>query len=122
MNGPEFPEIANRCLALIYPSCSGGCAGSVVTCMHAGIIPIISYESGVDIDGTFGMILRDCSIEAIKDCIKKISNLPSENLKQMARKAWEYARVNHTEERFLEEYRKVIEKTINTKEKNKVSA
>jgi hypothetical protein len=32
----------------------------------------------------------------------------------MARKAWEFARANHTRERFAEEYKKVIGKIINT--------
>ena len=122
VNSPEFLNITNKCLALIYPSCSEGCAGSVITCMHAGIIPIASYESGVDIDGAFGITLKDCSIETIKDCIKKISSLPTEQLKQMARKAWEYARANHTKERFSEEYRKIIEMIIATQGKKQVSA
>ena len=52
----QFEKIANSCAALIYPSCSEGQAGSVITCLQAGVIPLISYESGVDVDG-FGTIL-----------------------------------------------------------------
>ncbi|MEO7793176.1 MAG: glycosyltransferase, partial [Thermoanaerobaculia bacterium] len=47
---PEFMEIARRHIALVYPSCSEGQNGGAVTCMHAGLIPMLSRESGVDLD------------------------------------------------------------------------
>jgi glycosyltransferase involved in cell wall biosynthesis len=108
----EFIEITNRCIGLVYPSSSEGQCGGVVTCLHAGLIPIISYESGVDVDDSFGVILKDCSIDTIKNTVQMISGLPAEKLKIMSRKAWEFARANHTRERFSEEYRKVILKII----------
>jgi DNA-directed RNA polymerase subunit F len=79
--------------------------------MHAGLIPIVSYESSVDV-GDFGMILKDCTINEIKNTISTISALSLQELKQKARKAWEYARSNHTREKFAEEYRNVIDKII----------
>lgn len=113
INTPEFIEIANSCIGLIFPSCCEGQAGGVVTCLHAGIIPIISYESGVDVDD-FGVILKNCTIEEIKNSIRTVSNLPTPELKRMAKKAWEFARANHTREKFAEEYWKVVEKIIAT--------
>lgn len=62
----------------------------------------------------FGLILKDCSIEEIKTSIYRISSLSTEELKRMSRKAWEFARANHTRERFAEEYRKFVEKIITT--------
>jgi glycosyltransferase involved in cell wall biosynthesis len=103
----EFIEVTNNCIGLIYPSCAEGQCGGVVTCLHTGLIPIISYESGVDVHD-FGLILKNCSIEEIKDSIRKVSSLSAQELKLMARKAWEFARANHTRARFAEEYRKVI--------------
>lgn len=108
VNSSEFLEIANKCVALIYPSCSEGGAGSVITCMHAGIIPIVSYEAGVDVTDAFGMILRSCSVETIRETIKMVSNLPAEKLRQMSRKAWEFAREHHTREKFADQYKRAI--------------
>jgi glycosyltransferase involved in cell wall biosynthesis len=108
----EFIEITNKCVGMIHPSCSDSCAGSVITCMHAGLIPIVSYESGVDVNIDFGVILRDCSIDTIKTTVQMISTLSPEKVKQMSRKAWEFARANHTREKFAEEYKKVITKII----------
>lgn len=114
----KFLEIANSCIGLVYPSCSEGGGGAVITCLHAGLIPIASFESSVDVSDDFGIILNHSSIEEIKDSVRKISKLPAEELKLMARKAWEFARANHTKERFAEEYKQVIEK-IMTMPKNK---
>jgi glycosyltransferase involved in cell wall biosynthesis len=110
----DFAETAGKCIGLIHPSCSEGQSGSVINCLHAGLIPIVSYESGVDVND-FGMTLEDCSIETIKKSVQLISGLPTAELRQMSRKAWEFARANHTRETFAGEYRKAIEKIINTR-------
>jgi hypothetical protein len=85
----------------------------VVTCLHAGLIPIISYESGVDVED-FGLILKDCSIQEIQSAVRQISSLSAQELKMRAQKAWEYARTHHTHEKFAQEYRKAIETIITT--------
>jgi glycosyltransferase involved in cell wall biosynthesis len=119
IGSPEFIEITKNCVGLVYPSCSEGGGGSVISCMHAGVIPIVSYESSVDVDD-FGVILKNCSIAKIKDSVRMIAGLSAEELHLMSRKAWEHARANHTRERFAAEYRKVIEKIITARRKNEV--
>lgn len=101
----------NNCVGLIYPSCAEGGGGCVINCLHAGLIPIVSYESSVDVDD-FGVILKDCSNGEIKTAIQNVSNRSVEDLKRMARKSWEYARANHTRERFAEAYAKTILKIM----------
>jgi glycosyltransferase involved in cell wall biosynthesis len=108
IDSPKFRDICMNSVAMIYPSCAEGQCGGVITCMHTGVIPVISYESGVDVHD-FGMILPDCSIQEIENAVQRISNLPGKQLEQMARSAWEYARANHTKQKFAQEYRKVIE-------------
>lgn len=107
VDGPEFIGIANKCLGVVYPSCSEGQAGSVIACLHAGLIPIISYESGIDVEG-FGVILKDHSIKTIKNTVQMVSDLPGEQLQPMVRNAWEFARANHTREKFVAEYKRII--------------
>ena len=109
----EFIQIAGNCVGLIYPSCSEGQSGGVVTCMHAGFIPIVSCESGVDVD-EFGFLLKDLSVENIRDSIRLVASLPAQELKKRARRAWEFARSNHTREKFAEQYREVVGTIIGT--------
>lgn len=103
----EFTAITKNCVGLIYPSAGEGQSGAVLTCLHAGLIPVISYESGVDVND-FGIILKDCSIEEIRQSIQAISDLPAENLRRMSRRAWECVREEYTKERFVEGYKKAI--------------
>lgn len=103
----QFANIKERCLGIVYPSCSEGTAGSVVLAMHAGLIPIVTKESGVETKD-FGITLKEATIEHIKDTVRSLSSEPTEKLKERATKTWEYARENHTRERFASEYRKFV--------------
>lgn len=108
----EFIRIMDDCLGLVYPSCSEGQCGGVVTSMNGGLIPIVSFETGVDVANDYGIILKDCSIEEIRNSVRQLASLPAQKLMQMARAAWEYGRANHTGDKFGEEYRKAIDQII----------
>jgi hypothetical protein len=56
----------------------------------------------------FGVVLKDNSINTIQNTVQMVSNFPVEQLQQMARKTWEFARANHTREKFAEEYKKTV--------------
>lgn len=109
----DFLRIARECVAMIYPSCSEGGGGCVITCMHAGLIPIVSYESSVDIED-FGVLLRESTIEEIEREIMRVSQMPAAQCREMSRRAWEYARQYHTRETFASSYRKAIEIILDT--------
>ncbi|MFN6461651.1 MAG: glycosyltransferase [Nostoc sp. DedVER02] len=111
VSSPDFIEVTNNCLGLVYPSVSEGQSGAVISCLQAGLVPILSYESGVDVHD-FGVIFENLSVEEIKTKVISISNLPVEDLKFMSRQAWEYARANHTKEKFAQVYRNVVEQII----------
>ena len=111
VNGEEFLEVVNRCIGLIYPSSSEGSAGSAINCMHAGLIPILTFESGLDVHD-FGIILKDSSITEIKKAVIELSNQSLDKQKMMAQKAWAQARKKHTRENFAIEMRRVLEKII----------
>ena len=102
-----FKNIAASCGATIHLSCSEGGAPSVKTCMHAGLVPIVSYESGVDVHD-YGYALRDCSIQNIKLVVRDVAELPPDEIEEKARAAWEYARNSYTRENFSKEYPRVI--------------
>jgi len=107
VSSTRFMDLAEGSVGILSASCSESRSGSVIGGMHAGLIPIVSYESGVDVDD-FGVILKSCSVEDIKQAVHGIASLPVSVLKGMGRRAWEYARKHHTRERWAEEYRNAI--------------
>lgn len=109
LDSQNFINILNSCIGIVYPSCSEGGGGCVINCMHAGLIPLVSYEASVDVSDDYGVIFKECSIEEIKSSIQMISSLPAQKLKQMARNSWEFARANHTRERFAQVYKNTID-------------
>lgn len=121
VSSPDFIEVTNNCLGLVYPSVSEGQSGAVISCLQAGLIPILSYESGVDVHD-FGVIFDNLSVDEIKAKVRSISNLPVEDLKLMSRQAWEYARANHTKENFAQVYRNVVEQILEDHSQKKQTA
>jgi hypothetical protein len=107
IRGSEFVNLMSECLAVIFPSCSEGQAGSVTTCMHGGLIPIVSRESGIDLEG-FGRYLDDCSIPEICRAAQEYSTRPATELKDEAFRTWEFARANYTQEAFAAGFEEVI--------------
>ena len=92
---------------MIYPSCSEGGGGCVITCMHAAMIPIVSYESSVDV-GDFGFVLKESTIDEIKREARRIAEMPVSECHDRSRRAWEFARKNHTRDKFALDYKNTI--------------
>lgn len=108
LNDPRLLDVMHKCVSLLHPSCSE-CGGSaVVTSMHAGLIPIVSYESSVDVNPDCGVVLKKSTIEEIQEAVHSIAHLPANTLRNMARSTWERARAEHSPEKFIEEYKKAV--------------
>jgi glycosyltransferase involved in cell wall biosynthesis len=107
-DGDVFKKIAEESIATVFPSCSEGTAGSVIDCMQAGLIPIVSYEAGAH-TGTYGVTLKENTIEAIRTAVREVSALPVETLKKNAVAAWNYARTTHTPEAFATAFNTFID-------------
>ena len=65
----RFSDILDRCDALLFPSCSEGASSSVLTCCHAGLYPIISDNSGVDLPPGCGIRIETVSASGIEQAI-----------------------------------------------------
>lgn len=78
----QFKELAEKCAYMIMPSCSEGIAGSVLTAMSAGMIPIVSRECGFADDEVIH--LENCSMECIEETVKLYSNKDSNWIKEMS--------------------------------------
>ena len=104
MTSPDFAEIARTHAAVIYPSSAEGGAGSVIHCMHAGMLPICTTEASIDL-GTFGIPVPTGSVEAVQAACRQVSSLPAPDVEARARAAFAHVRSAHTRDCFRENYR-----------------
>jgi hypothetical protein len=114
VTSPQFLELARRCVGLVYPSASEGQSGGVVMCMQTGLIPVVSRESGVDVQD-FGLVLDPCSIDGIERAVRHLASMPARELEERSRKTWHVARENHSQERCAAQWRFVIDRLIQTR-------
>jgi glycosyltransferase involved in cell wall biosynthesis len=104
---PEMELImASNCF-VIFPSCSEGGGSSVITCMSAGLIPIVTEEASVDI-GSFGVLIESASVESIAQSMVQASEICENELHERSRKASLYAKEYHS----FEAYKRELEKAV----------
>jgi len=106
-----FRSLMRRTVATVYPSCSEGGGGSVITCMHAGLIPVVTREASVDV-GEFGSVLESASVDCIRDAVREVSLTSPAELEKRARSAWELARNQHTREIFATNYASFVQEVV----------
>ena len=105
MASPDFLEIASTHASVIYPSSAEGGAGSVIHCMHAGMLPICTTEASIDLVN-FGVHVGSATVESVQKACREVAGMPAVVVEQRARGAWEHVRREHTREKFRENYRK----------------
>jgi glycosyltransferase involved in cell wall biosynthesis len=97
VNSPEFYRLARECAYVIHPSCSEGQAGSVIQCMHAGLIPLVTRESGIDLEDC-GVTFADDSIQEIERVILQVAKRPGTWHRGETRKVRNLAEREYNEE------------------------
>lgn len=103
----QFIALAQHAVAFVYPSCAEGQAGAAILALRAGLIPIVSRETGVDVDD-FGLVLDDCQPQAIADAVQYLAQLPAAELRRRSRAAWEYAQAHHTPAAYRTAYGRML--------------
>lgn len=94
----RFYDIASHCGFLILPSCSEGIAGSVLTGMSVGLVPIVSRECGFEEDEVH--ILEDCTLETIDATVNDYSEKPKEWMQMESEKVLSLVRAKYSENAF----------------------
>ena len=77
-----FKELISKCAAVVYPSCSEGGSPSVLNvCGNGGLIPLVSKEATVDVNG-FGYTFDSLDTRTIEKQILQISQSDISILKE----------------------------------------
>jgi glycosyltransferase involved in cell wall biosynthesis len=103
MGSGRFAEIAGTHAAVVHAASSEGGAGSVIHCMHAGLVPICTRETSVDLEG-FGVPIRAGTVAAVQEACRKLANMSDDEVERRARAAYDHACLAHTRARFRQNY------------------
>lgn len=103
----SFENIAGKCSMILYPSCSEGQSGSVLQAMHAGLIPVISPQTGIYEDSPC-ILIENSTPESLCKLVIELSNKPVDELKSMSFNIWKYARSHYTKKTFENSYASFI--------------
>lgn len=73
---PQYRELCAQNAYVIFHPSKEACATSVATCMRAGLVPVLNYETGIDIRD-YGYLIEgtDDPLSAIRDAVTRASNL-----------------------------------------------
>lgn len=107
----QFRDVTSSCAYVLMPSCSEGCAGSILTVMSAGVIPIVSRICGLDDDDVIG--LPDCTISTIERYINEYATKPDEWVHERSQKCLDTIRTKYSPENFSQSVRDAMTITIN---------
>ncbi len=87
----SYRDAVSHCGFIIYPSASEGVPGSVVNNMAAGLVPIISKESGLSVVG-FGVELKSCSLDEIGQVVDSCAMMSPAELECRSCRTLEWTR------------------------------
>ena len=108
----EFENVCNRNSFQIFLSCSEGMATSVLTCIRYGIVPIITYESSINVN-KFGFIINEDHPQKIivkaKEYVQIASKMDNKEYQWRRQKTIEYGE-RFSERLYVENISKVIKK------------
>ncbi len=106
-----FNKLTQETSFIVLPSCSEGIATSVTTCMRRALIPVVTYEAGIDI-ADFGVQIEELSIDALAKLFDRISNYDDKELKKRIIKSY-MASFDYTQESFRRSFTKAILSVLN---------
>lgn len=87
VGGEQFVKITSEASFNVFASSSEGCATSVLTAMRMGCIPIVSYESDVDVTG-FGFQLENSTSNEIRKVVLQLRSLGSQQVRAMSQNTY----------------------------------
>lgn len=113
----EFLQVCNTCAYCVSPSCGEGQSTSVLTSMFGGMIPVCTVETGIDLEKCGGIWIERTGIEDIAALLRKLSELPEEEVRQRRRVAYAYVTQNHTLANYRRNMGQILEDVLAQKEK-----
>jgi hypothetical protein len=114
MIGPEteqMDQVIARNSFTILPSCSEGTASSVITCMASGLIPVVTKESGVSLQG-FGIEIKKATPVSVREAMIEAASLPAEEILRQRQMVSDYVHAHHSPAAFKQQFKHAVNAVI----------
>lgn len=108
--GAEFRALTARCSYVVLPSCSEANAGSVLTGMSAGLIPLVSRECGFSADEVH--YFPDCRMETLARTLREFGDRPASWREAESRRAMATVRDRYSPEAYEASVRAGLEEVL----------
>jgi glycosyltransferase involved in cell wall biosynthesis len=107
----EFLSLTWATGSVLFPSCSEGGGGAVISCMHAGLLPVVTRQASVDVED-FGVLIEADTVEGVRQAALDVARMAEPELRDRSRRGWEHVRRHHTREAFEARYRQVAHRLL----------
>jgi len=104
----RYREITRRCGFMIYPSVSDGCPGSVVNAMASGVVPLVTRETGIDVESA-GIKIVGETVGDIVSAVRSASSMAPAIVERMSGLAVERACDRFSQARFEQGLRECLD-------------
>jgi hypothetical protein len=111
IKGSRFKEICGRCSYVVLPSCSEANAGSVLTGMSAGLIPLVSKECGFEENEV--RFFDDCSSQSISQMIAVMAEKSAEWVSTESRRVQEIVRTKYSSDCYIASVKTALADILN---------
>jgi hypothetical protein len=108
MGSRTFTHICKKSMFYISPTCSDSMQGTTLNAMAAGVIPVITRDTGVKLFGC-GYYIKDVSIPALTKQIEKCTKIDDITHKKLSHLALEVVNQHYRPKNFLDAWNKIIE-------------
>lgn len=105
-----FRQISRKCAYVILPSCSEASAGSILTAMSAGMVPLVSRECGFNDDEVIH--LENCSISCLDETIGEYAAKNISWVVRQSKQAVDTIRSKYTPFHFSETVRQALQSCL----------
>ena len=110
----DFEKLLRKCAFAVYPSASEAGAGSLLTAMGAGVIPVATMEASVDL-GDYGFLIESPTVEGVRRAVELAAGTSVASLAEMSRKSRAFVRQNHTFWRYDAQMRSALREIAGSK-------
>lgn len=97
----DFTELIGGCGGFLAPSASEGQSTSAITCLQAGLYPVLSRQCGLDLPAGCGVMLETCAQDEIEAAIDAVHRLPDSERRRQVEATTADARRRFSRETFI---------------------